>query len=284
MLMCDYHVHPDYSPDARGSIREYCLRAWEVGVAELCFTTHYELDPERAELESVMVRGERRPVSSDWASVYFADIEEARGEFEDLIIRAGVELGYEMGIEGLASDFLGRHEFDFVLGAVHCLEHVAISGSREVARMRELLVPKGAAYVANRYFDYLHAAAGSGLFDCLAHLDIYRKYALPVWRGTPGEAEFVAVIEERLDPVLEHVVACGVGIEVNSSALRRGDAEPYPCATTLRRAWAAGVRTFTTGSDAHRPEDLGVGLDRAVELLAGLGVKPARFERRHRVA
>ncbi len=281
--MIDYHVHPDYSPDATGSIRDYCRRAREVGVTELCFTTHFEPDPERAEFESVVVRGERRPVSSDWSVSYLEDIAAAREEFGDLVIRAGVELGYEMGVEGLAGDFLDRHEFDFVLGAVHCLDHVAISGSRELGRMKELLVPKGAAYVANRYFDYLHAAAGSRLFDCVAHLDIYRKYVLPVWRGTPGEAEFAAVVAERLDSVLEQIAGCGVGIEVNSSAMRRGDAEPYPEEWIVGLARRAGVSTFTVGSDAHRPADLGVGLDRAVELLVRVGVKPARFRRRRPV-
>ncbi len=280
----DYHVHPDYSPDAVGRIREYCARAKELGLEEICFTTHFEPDPERDEFESVIVRGEARSVATDWARFYLEDIGRAQEEFSGLKIRAGVELGYEMGVEGRIADFLDRYRFDFVLGAIHCLEHVAISGSKEVERMKRLLAPKGPEYVASRYFDYLQAAAGCRLFDCMAHLDIYRKYVLPLWARTKEAGVFSRVVEERMEPALGYMAENKVGIEVNTSALRRGDEEPYPSWDIVRLARKAGVELFTLGSDAHRPEDLGKGLEDAAKHLAGLGIRPARFKARERIA
>lgn len=275
--MFDCHVHPDYSPDATGSIEEYCRRAREIGLSGICFTTHYEPDPERSGLEWVMVRGRRRPVSSDWPVHYLGDIARARVDFPNLRILAGIEVGYEPGVDDIVGKLLGSHRFDYVLGAIHCLDHVAISSRREVEQMRELVVPKGARWAANRYFDCLEAAGSCGLFDCIAHLDIYRKYLLPCWQGTAGAQEFSEVADERTGLALTRLAEHGVGIEVNSSAIRRGQAEPYPSLAILSRARPAGVAPFTIGSDSHSPDELGSGLAVVQARVRRLGAEPAVF-------
>lgn len=275
--MIDYHVHPDYSPDASGTLAEYCAAAAAAGLTEVCFTTHYEPDPARAEVEWVRVRGERRPVSSDWVRDYMADIAECRTEFAPLIVLAGVEVGYEPGLEGAVSDFLDRNPFDFVLGAIHCLDHVSITAGNELDRFRREYAHHGAGFVAARYSEFVRAAAGSQLFNCIAHLDIYRKYIRELFNE-----DFDRTIDESLDATLRFIAASGTGIEVNSSALRRGSDEPYPSVGILRRAVAAGVRTFTTGSDAHRPADVGRDIETVTGILAGFGAVPARFRARRR--
>ncbi|MCX6844325.1 MAG: hypothetical protein NTX53_18855 [candidate division WOR-3 bacterium] len=67
---------------------------------------------------------------------------------------------------------------------------------------------------------------------------------------------------------------------MNSSALRRGNTEPYSALHILNLAKDAGVRAFTVGSDAHRPADLDRDLGTAVRVLEDIGVRPARFRRR----
>lgn len=280
--MIDSHVHPDFSADATGSIRDYCLRVRESELAGLCFTTHLEPDPARRERESVVVGGERRPMDSEWFSVYLTQIARARDEFPDVVILAGAEVGYEMGTDGVIADFVERHSLDYVLGAVHCLDHVAISSGGEERMMREVLASRGPEWAANRYFDYLLSAIGSGLFDCVAHLDIYRKYLLPVWRGMPEEERFLRVAEDRVGTALALMVEHEVGLEVNSAALRRGDDEPYPSWELVRRARSAGVEGFVVGSDAHCPSDLGRDLDRVAEVLAGLDIEASAFVGRKR--
>jgi histidinol-phosphatase (PHP family) len=274
----DYHVHPDFSPDASGSMRDCCEAAVAAGVTELCFSTHYEPDPARAGIESVCVNGARMAVASDWASAYFAETARCRAEFPALTIRAGVEVGYEPGLEGIVSDFLGAHEFDFVLGAIHCLDHVAITAGEELEQFKRDYLPYGPEHVAGRYFSHLRAAAGSQLFDCLAHLDVYRKYIKPLF-----DERFDAVIQAELGPTLRFIAESGTGIEVNSSALRRGMSEPYPAAAIVEQAVKAGVRRFTVGSDAHRAEDVGKGIDVVTALLVRFGIQPACFHRREPV-
>jgi histidinol-phosphatase (PHP family) len=273
--MVDYHVHPDFSPDAEGSIDEFCARAVEIGLEEICFTTHYEPDPARSDIEKVRVSGITQPVDSDWPSAYFAALRAAATKFPELAVLAGVEVGYEPGLEGIINDFLRRHPFDFVLGAVHCLDHITITAGDELDQFKGEHMPRGPEWAAETYFWHLRAAAGTQLFDCLAHLDIYRKYIEPLF-----DSRFGKTAESQLPSVLKFVAKTGTGIEVNSSALRRGNPEPYPDAHILRLAWDSGVRVFTVGSDAHRPADLGKGLDRAVQALKELGVEPVRFRRR----
>jgi len=273
--MIDYHVHPDFSHDAEGSIDEFCARAVEIGLDEVCFTTHYEPDPARSDIESIRVNGQARPVGSDWPEVYFAAIRAAAAKFPGLVILAGAEVGYEPGLEGLISDFLGRHQFDFVLGAVHCLDHICLTAGDELDRFKSEYLSLGQERVAERYYHNVRAAAGSQLFDCLAHLDIYRKYIESLFDRRFGET-----VESLLPSVLKFVAESGTGIEVNTSALRRGNTEPYPAVRILRLARDAGVHVFTVGSDAHRPADLGKGLESAVQALKGIGVEPARFRKR----
>jgi len=273
--MVDYHVHPDFSHDAQGSIEEFCGRAVEVGLKEVCFTTHYEPDPARAVIEHVRVNGVMQPVDSDWPSAYLEAIRAARTRFPNLVVLAGVEVGYDPGLVGIISDFLGRHQFDYVLGAVHSLDSICLTAGGELEQFKSELLPQGPEQIAAHYFRNVRSAAGSRLFDCLAHLDIYRKYIQSLFDG-----RFTQTADSLLPSVLNFVAESGTGIEVNTSALRRGNAEPYPEKRILKQARDAGVRVFTIGSDAHRPADLGKDLEIAVQILSDLGIEPARFRNR----
>ena len=267
-LRFDWHVHPDFSPDAEGSVRDYCAAARRAGLAGLCFTTHYEPDPARADRERVRVDGRLLPVSSDWVGRYRQAIAEARTAYPDLVVLAGVEIGFEPGLEELTREFLARHRFDFVIGSVHSIEHVALSSGSEQADFTEWARRLAPEEVMARYFERVAAAARSGLFDTLGHLDIYRKYAVKLLG-----AGLLPAAESRLPGAIEAVVASQTALEINTSAFRRGDGEPYPAEAILRQALAAGVSRFTIGSDAHRPADVGAGFDRVRALLQELGVR-----------
>lgn len=261
----DRHVHPDFSHDAEGTVGEHCEAAAMAGLTGLCFTTHYEPDPARAEREAVRVAGRLQPVSSDWVGHYLAAIEQARTEFPGLEIVAGVEIGFEPGLEELTRRFLNRHRFGFVLGSVHSIEHTALSSRREQDEMYEKFRDRSPAELMSAYFDRVCALARTGLFDAVAHLDIYRKYAVGRFPG------LLQAADACLPDALRVIAETGVALEINTSAFRRGDSEPYPSAAIVKAARAAGVRRFTIGSDAHRPADVGAGFDRARAVLRAAG-------------
>ena len=278
--MYDYHVHPGYSIDAEPSgIDAYCRKAAAIGLSEVCFTTHLEVDPQRKHLDW-FVRIDQRIVPMDdlvWLDVYFRDIENARRKWSasGLKIKAGLEVGYDLGLEKTIERLVSGYPFDFVMGSVHCLEHLAISSKKESS----LFFPgRQQKTVVREYFSVLSEAVSSGLFDCIGHLDLYRRHGRHYWGADISHAH-----EEFAEPLLLAIAARGMSLEVNTSGLRRGLNDFHPSKDIVELAVNLGVRQFTVGSDAHRLADLGHGLESALELLAVYGIDPVAYHLRQPV-
>jgi|Deesub1362A_J573_1020465.scaffolds.fasta_scaffold00044_120 histidinol-phosphatase (PHP family) len=276
----DYHVHPDFSIDAEAhSIEAYCRRAVEIGLRGICFTPHFEADPERRSRDGVVrLRGRLHPMDDPvWLEEYFREIETVRRRYGNrLMIGAGLEVGYEYGQEELFARVLETYPFDYVIGSVHCLEHVAISSSEESGRYFRDKTPE---QVAADYFRKLAALVDSGLFDSVGHLDLYRRHG---WRYLGRAMD--TLHEGWVEPILARMADRGLGLEINSSSIRLGHAECIPGLDLSRLARDHGVRYFTVGSDAHRLSDLASGLDKALAQLAKLKLGVATFLRREVVA
>lgn len=263
-ILTDYHVHPDYSIDACPvKIRDYCQRAVELGLAEICFTTHLELDPHRQNLDNyVFFMGRRHPVRElTWLDSYVREIEEAQAEFRayGLKVKIGLEVGYDVGLEEEIASILEEYPLDFVLGAIHCLDHKAISSMKESPLYYS---NKTMARVRNDYFFVLEKAIETGFFNCIAHIDLYRRYGVNFF----GD-DILTIHRGALEPLLEKMAWKDVGLEINTSSVRRGTKEFHPTKEILSLAVQAGVKIFTVGSDAHRLEELGDRIDEALDLL-----------------
>ena len=220
----DYHVHPDYSIDAAPvQIRDYCQTAVELGLTEICFTTHIELDPVRGALDNfVMCNGERLSVFNHaWLDRYFQEIAQAQQEFQaHLKIKAGIEVGYNRGCEQHVAELTSAYPFDFVLGAIHSLDHIAISSRRESPRyFRNHTL----AELQQEYFTTLAEMVASGLFDCIAHVDLYRRYGLKHYGP-----EILTIHHGALEPIFADMARRGMGLEVNTSNRRVGLKDFHP--------------------------------------------------------
>lgn len=101
LLDGDWHVHSQWSNDARGSIQEYCRRARDNGLRLIAFTEHV-----------------RRALLFDYAA-FSADIERAREEFPDLVILKGCEAKVlnEQGDLDLSDEV--REQSEVVIGSFH---------------------------------------------------------------------------------------------------------------------------------------------------------------------
>ena len=116
--------------------------------------------------------------------------------------------------------------------------------------------------------------ARAGDYDCLSHLDLIRRY--PAFQGVSLRMEdHMELVEE----ILKQVVRRGKGIEINTTA--GSLAEPLPSLAILKAYRRLGGEIVTTGSDAHRAEDVAKGFDRAEELLREAGFSyAARYKER----
>jgi len=260
----DYHVHPDYSIDASPvRIRDYCEKALDLKLTEICFTTHIELDPARRDIDNFVVfQGERLSVFNPaWLDGYFREIARAQEEFRhaNLKVKAGIEVGYCPGCEKYVEKIVNNYPFDFVLGAIHCLDHIAISSMKESPHYFQ---NKSLAELRKDYFTTLEEMVGTGLFDCIAHVDLYLRYGLTYYGP-----EVLTIHRGVVEPIFKEMARRGMGLEVNTSSRRRGLEEFHPTREMLTLAAQAGIKIFTVGSDAHSLDQLGDCIDEALAVL-----------------
>ncbi|KPL04611.1 MAG: hypothetical protein AMJ90_00130 [candidate division Zixibacteria bacterium SM23_73_2] len=261
----DFHVHPDYSKDASGSVDEYCQKALELGLKRICFTTHYDTDPQRKKIDYFMrVDGKLKLLSFEVVKRYIDDVKVAKSKYlsSGLEVYVGLEVDYALHIEENLRSELAKLDLDFVLGAIHCLDHIAITASSEAHQYFERKTLK--EYI-KEYFKVFTQASSSGLFDCMAHLDGYKKYGLKFYGN-----EILSAHREFIEPALDALVKNNVGIEINTSAKRKGQDEFYPSKEILYMVKEKGIEVVAIGSDAHRVEDLGKDIEEAAKLVGDI--------------
>jgi histidinol-phosphatase (PHP family) len=264
--MMDFHVHCDYSIDGEGSVDEYARAALGKGLSRICFTTHCDLDPERRHHDGrVKLKGEIVDVTSPWLESYIEDVRAASRAYagRGLKVLCGLEVGYVPGIEEMIRSATDPYEFDFLLGGVHTLSGIDIVSAREAPRYFK---PRSPRQVCEEYYACLGDAVACGLFDCIAHIDIYKRCGLDFYGEALNEAH-----RGLVEPVLEEMAKADLSLEINSGALRKGLASPYPSPDILQAARSAGISAITPGSDCHLPEDVGYGLDACLEIARSAG-------------
>jgi len=278
-LLVDYHIHPDYSIDAKPhGINAYCRRAVALGLQEICFTPHFEVDPSRRHLDwFVRVEGRITPMDNlYWLNHYFEDIAKANHEYSPMLkIKAGLEVGYEPGQEEVIENIINAFPFDFVLGSIHCLEHIAISSQKEC---QQYFQGKDALEVCDAYYAQLDKAVEKGLFDGIAHLDLYRRYG-QMFLGN----DIKKCHTKFAEPVLKKMAAKNMAMEINTSSRRRGLKQFHPSESLFQMAVKIGIKQFTIGSDAHELTDLGDGITEAKNFLKGYDFKPTTYKLRRPV-
>jgi histidinol-phosphatase (PHP family) len=112
------------------------------------------------------------------------------------------------------------------------------------------------------YFNTLMAAVETGLFDSIAHVDLYLRYGLLHF----GPA-VLTIHRGVIEPIFAEMARRGMGLEINTSSCRRGLKDFHPTRELLSLAADAGIEVFTVGSDAHALHELGDQIDAALALL-----------------
>lgn len=251
MQIPDIHIHPDFSFDAHGSIAQYAQAASTMGLEEICFTTHLDLDPVRKEADGwVNVNGDRFPNDNPaWLVPYLEQIEQARYQTSGLRIKSGLEIDFFPDVEGLLAPFLSAYPWDYLLGSVHCLEHLAVA---EHSQGRAYLSRHTPAEVASATVEQTLAAIRSGKFTAIAHLDYLKRLDVPGFRQS-----YQTALADRLEEVFRALVETETAMEINTRAINTYQlGEPFPGRDALQQAFRCGVRQITFGSDSHRPEEL----------------------------
>lgn len=263
--LVDYHIHTSRCGHAAGTMEQYVERALELGLAEMGFSDHiplYFLPPDR--------RGPGLAMAEEELPRYVEEVLRLRDRYPLIPIRLGIEADYYPGWEEELERILEPYPWDYVYGSIHFMGDWGFDDPRYVDRYQGWDMDELYA----RYFDLVRAAAATGLFDIMGHLDVIKKFG---HRPTGDPARLFSDVAAALK-------AAGVAIEVSTAGLRKPVAELYPGPDLLAHCRLAGVPA-TIGSDAHRPTEVGMDFDRAVEALRAAGYgEVVRFQGRRRQA
>lgn len=272
-MKIDYHIHTEHSVDAKGSLTDYCEQALRLGIDDICFTDHCELDPERDD-NLIRVNGNMVPITRDHVAALHDDIHKIAVMYKQhgLTVKCGIEVGYFDGIEERFKEITKGLEFDFVLGSIHCLDHVCIDSSREYKGYFE---QHDKDRLLNTYYQAIDHLVKSRLFDSIGHIDVYKKYGFGFYGEKINDFPH-ELVQNIFTTIAEHEIA----FEINTAGLRRVN-EIYPSAGIIACARNAGAKKLTIGSDAHSPEDLGKGLAEGIAYAKSFGYNAVyRFEKR----
>lgn len=246
----DTHVHTRFSPDGRSSMGDYARRV-DAGEADgIGFSEHYEFWPAS---DACGFLDER---------AYLAEVAGWRDRGYRFF--AGVEVDFMEPYEGAIRDHLGRFAFDFVIGSVHNLPSVSVSG-RDTSAFEDdgafdrVLTEYGRAFTASLVLEE---------FDVLGHPGVFLRHFGPeFFVGRPWAGR----LRDLEDDLARKVARSDKLLEVNTSGLF--SARKAPCAGPffLERYRAHGGRTVTLASDAHEAAHLRRGFPEAAALLGSLG-------------
>lgn len=113
-------------------------------------------------------------------------------------------------------------------------------------------------------------------FDVYGHIDYIARY-IPAGSSPYDSMDYKNILEE----ILKALISMGKGIECNTSGLRKPLNAVNPAPKIIKRYRELGGEIITTGSDAHRPQDIAADFDTALQILKDCGFSYyATFEKR----
>lgn len=225
-----------------------CERAVRLGLGGVAITDHVDVasgaDACRASVEKIK-----------------SDVSRALDAFGDrLEISAGMELGEAHHNLPLARELASTDGIDFIIGSLHhprdSLDYYNVDYDR--ADMDALF---------SAYYDELEEMVAADCFDVIGHVNYQLRYMSDAARSRVDLAPYT----DRIRGVLREIARAGRGIEINASSLWRGLGFTVPSADVVRMFREEGGEIVTTGSDAHRLQQLGCALDGAVDCLRSAG-------------
>jgi histidinol-phosphatase (PHP family) len=236
--LIDYHLHVVAHGDRPMTVENilaYCEVAQERGVLQMGITEH-----------------DRYLYEIDVAA-----FQEAR-EKTDVELRLGIEIDFVPGKEERMDRDSTALPYDYVIGSVHRVD------GEEVDRVTDQTIyEKWDTYrLYEEYYANVREAALCGRFDVLGHPDLIK-----IFRRFP-QRDITEMLEDTADAVSES----GIVVDVNAAGLRKPVGEIYPSRKLLEMFHRRGVPIILS-SDAHAPDQVGMGYDRSLPLVRDVGYR-----------
>lgn len=239
-----FHSHTEFC-DGRAQMEAFAREAVSRGFTHYGFTPHSPL-PIASPCNMTMENVPR----------YLAEVERIRREYGGNGCRfyAGMEIDYLGDHWGPASEVFRSMPLDYSIGSVHFIpsqegEYVDIDGRYESFRRKmSEKFHDDLRYVVETFFAQSHRMLDAGGFDIIGHLDKIGHNASHHCDGVEDLPWYRALVNDLLD----HVIASGVTVEINTKAFADHNGRLFPAERHIPRLVEAGV-PLIVNSDAHVP-------------------------------
>lgn len=246
--MFDSHMHTSFSADCEIPPEEMVKAAIQKGLTEICITDHVDYDYPDKDF-----------IFEFDQQAYKKEIAQLQQRYEkDLQVRRGVEIGVQPHLLDRYTSLVQDEQFDFVICSLHTVEKQdlhfgAIFENRSLEE----------AFTAY-YQELLHCIRRFDAYSVLGHVDLIKRYAKHV-----PEQDFHAFLKE----IFNEIIPRGKGIEINTSGVRYGLPTAMPSPDILELYKACGGEIVTIGSDAHKPLDVGIDIQKSIQLASDIGFR-----------
>lgn len=259
-MLCDYHVHTEFSDDSEYPITQVVKDAIARGLREICFTDHvdYGVKVDWDSGEEIRYRDGQPYANVDYPK-YLAAIQELKERYGDKItLKTGLEFGIQVHTVPQFRALFQKYPLDFVILSVHQVEDKEF-WTQEFQRGRTQR-----EYNERYYQELLDLTRTYQEYSVLGHLDLIVRY------DEQGVYPFEQV-KPMVAEILRTAIQNGKGIELNTSFHRYGLQDSTPSRAILELYRDLGGEIITIGSDSHKHEHLGAYIREGLEYLKGLG-------------
>lgn len=255
--MYDYHMHTNFSNDSDANMEQMVIGAIDKNLVGIAITDHMDYDYPPVSYGTVF--------TFDF-NVYKAKILELKQKYNNKIdISVGVEMGLqptEKCINKICKT-LENDQIDFVIGSCHVVDYNDLYEG-------EFFKDKTQKQAYSRYFEYVYESALKyiGEISVFGHLDFVNRYG-----DYADKKLYYPQYSNEIDEILKLLIKNNIGIEVNTSGFRYGLNTPHPTFDVIKRYRQLGGEIITTGSDAHKPDDIAHNFRHVYDALKQIGFK-----------
>lgn len=259
-MLCDYHLHTNYSDDSSYLLEDLVKDAIIMGLNEICITDHvdYGVKLDWDEPEKIQYDGERAIANVDYPK-YYAEIRDLQEKYKDqIVIKLGMEFGMQKHTIEKYNVLFSLYPFDFIILSCHQIDDKEFwNQDFQKAKTQE-------EYNKEYYQEILELVKNYKNYSVLGHLDMMKRY------DKAGDYPFEN-IKDIITEILKIVIQDGRGIELNTSSHRYKLSELTPSRDILKLYKELGGKIITIGSDTHKKEHLGAYIAYTKKELKKLG-------------
>ncbi len=250
--MKDLHIHLERGAYTVEWVEQFIRKAMEMKLDEICLLEHSirfkEFHPAFKEAREYNLYQKRwfdgKAQSAHSLDEFKALAKKIRGNSYPVKVSFGLEICYFEQHQDIIRELTEDGFFDYVLGSVHWVDNWTFNQRKYQWLGRDV------NKIYQRYFELENSLVESEIFDIIAHPDLITCHGLyPDYDLTPTYKALCENIKKH-NMCLEMNTSKGLGINRKF----------------FDTAKEVGVK-FTTGSDAHRVEDVGRRIEEVTKLI-----------------